>query len=209
MPLDGTLPSPGLSSRPVAAEIMRHFPRAYGVRVDAAGVDLVPGQDLMGFEGARLPEPPEAVLMDRVLQLVPVELLRGIERIVMLPSRGTDRYGGYLNGIIRLSADAASRRIRDPEFGGNYSVFTTTLLHEVGHAVYQRWLTDDQRAQVIDLYLDRFIQRPPPGVPEPTTSGAEHFFVALLSSALLGAGSSWGTPRVARESLEIVGVRID
>ena len=144
--------------------------------------------------------------MDRVLQLVPVEMLRGVERIVMLPSRGTARYGGYLNGIIRIGTDAASLRTPDAEIGGRFSTFTTTLLHEVGHAIYQVWLTDDQRAQVIDTYLDRFIQRGPRGGEEPTASQAEHFFVDLVIGVLLRVdtqSASLGEARVLLEALHV------
>lgn len=209
MPLDDELPTPRRPARLEPEQIVHHFLEEFGVRVDRDHLDLVPERERMGFENARLPEPPEAVLMDRVLQLLPVDLLRGVERIVILPSRGTARYGGYLNGIIRLGVDAAWRRTRDNEFGGNYSLFTTTLLHEVGHAVYQRCLTDSQRTQVTDFYLEWFVQRQPLGVPEPTPAGDEHIFVALLSAALLSSESPWGTTREAREFLDALGVRID
>jgi hypothetical protein len=123
--------------------------------------------------------------MDRVLQLVPREMLRGVERIVMLPSRGTARYGSYLNGIIRLGVDAASRRLPDGEFGSRYSLVTTTLLHEIGHAIHQVWLTNEQRAKVVDAYLDRFIERRGEEDGEPTTRQAEHFFIDLVMGVLL------------------------
>ena len=209
MPLDDELPPSRLPARSEQERIVQHFTDAFGVRVDPEGLDVVQEREHVSFIGARLPKPLEAVLMDRVLQLVPVEMLRGVERIVMLPSRGTARYGGYLNGIIRLAADPAWRRTRDAEFGGNYSLFTTTLLHEVGHAVYRRWLTDEQRALATDLYLNWFIRQQPPGTPQPTAGGGEHFFIALFCSALLGANSPWGTTREAREFLDALGVRLD
>ena len=163
-------------------------------------------QEPVSFAGACLPEPPEAVLMDRVLQLVPLELLRGVERIVMLPSRGTARYGSYLNGSIRLGVDAASRRQPDAEFGNRYSLFTTTLLHEVGHAIHQVWLTNEQRAKVVDAYLDRFIEREQDEDGEPTMWQAEHFFIDLITGVLLRVDSASASLAEARAVLGELGV---
>ncbi len=188
MPVDDDHPASRLPARVEQEQFIQHFPAAFGVRVDVDGLDVVQEREHVSFEGARLPEPP---------------------RIVVLPSRGTARYGNYLNGIIRLRADASWRRTRDGQFGGNYSLFTTTLLHEVGHAVYERWLTDEQRRRMADLYLNWFIRRQPPGIPEPSARGAEHFFVALFSAAVLRADTEWGTTREAREFLDALGVRID
>jgi len=51
-------------------------------------------------------------VLDRVLQLVPPRLLRGIERIVVLPTRGTARPGGYLSSCFNLQERAAARERR-------------------------------------------------------------------------------------------------
>lgn len=89
------------------------------------------------------------------------------------------------------------------------SFVTTTLLHEVGQAVYQSWLSNAQRRRVADLYLNWFIRRPPPGIPEPKTRGAEHFFVALFCAALLRVDTERGTTQEARSFLDTLEVRID
>lgn len=209
MPRDDALPTSRLQPHVGREQVVRHFPEAFGVRVDREGLDLVQERERISFEGARLPEPPEAVLMDRVLQLVPVEMLRGVERIVILPSRGTARYGGYLNGIICLGTDAATRRLADAEFGGRFSLFTTTLLHEVSHAIYQVWLTHQQRAEVIDAYLDRFIEREQDEDGEPTTRQAEHFFIDLVMGVLLRVDTALASFAEARALLGQLGVPLD
>jgi hypothetical protein len=206
MALDDALPPARLPATPAPGEIARHFPSTYGISVDADTLHLLPARQRVGLHGARLPEPPEAVLIDRVLQLVEAGLLRGVERIVLLPSRGTARYGSYLDGVIRLGVDAASRRVRDPEFGGRYSVFTTTLLHEIGHAVFAAWLSDRQRSDVVDAYLDRLSQRRSPVEEEPTPEAAEHFFVDLVTGALLRVESKSASIREARALLQDLGV---
>src|SRR5438067_2290547 len=107
MPLDDELPPSRLPLDVQADEIAQHFLAAFGVRVDVEGLDALPGWERLSLAGARLPEPPEAVLLDRVLQLVPRALLVAVERIVIVQSRGTARYGGSRSGIVRVSAQEA------------------------------------------------------------------------------------------------------
>jgi hypothetical protein len=110
------------------------------------------------------------------------------------------------NGIIRLGVGAASRRMPDGEYGGRYSVFTTTLLHEVSHAIYQGWLSDEQRAMVIDEYLNRLIRLGPRAGEEPTTVEAEHFFVDLVTGVLLRVDTRSASLSEARVLLRELGV---
>src|SRR5258707_401752 len=148
MPLDDELPPSRLPSQVQAQQIARHFPEAFGVRVDLDDLDTLPALERQSLFGARLPEPPEAVLLDRVLQLIPKALLAPAERLVMLPSRGTARPGGSRSRIVRLSAQEARVREGDPRYGRAFSMFTTTLLHEIGHLVFAETLAETQREQV-------------------------------------------------------------
>jgi len=208
MPLDDALPPSRLPVRPTADQIASHFVEAYGIRVDVQGLETLPERARLGLAGARPPEPPDAMLIDRVLQVAPRAMLRGVKRIVVL-GRGTARYGGYLNGIVRLGASSADRRTRDADFGGRFSVFVTTVLHEIGHSVYLDLLAPEQHTALTDTYLDRFIRERPRGAQEPSEGGAEHFFVALLTAALLRTDSSSGTAHQARSVLELLRVRMD
>jgi hypothetical protein len=153
------------------------------------------------YATARALEPPEAVLLDRVLQLVPRRLLRGIDRIVVLPTRGTGRPGGYVNGIVCVSAWEADVRRPDPDFSNRYSVFVTTLVHEIGHAVFQTALTPAQQELVLDRYVNRLdtLGVIPPD--EPTQQGVEHFFIDNFLSALLRFGSHTHGAAAARRVL--------
>jgi hypothetical protein len=143
MPFDYTLPESRLPAFPGLDQILGHFPAAFGIRVDSDGLDRLPVLEHQRYAAARPPEPPEAVLLDRVLQVVPPSLLQGIERILVVPTRGTARPGGYLNGVASVSAAEADVRRPDPIYGGHFSVFTTTVLHEIGHAVFETVLTAD------------------------------------------------------------------
>src|SRR6266540_2469927 len=137
MPVDDTLPPSRLPALPELDQILYHFPKAFGIRADAEGLDGLPPPERQRYAAARPPEPPEAVLLDRVLQLVPLRILRGIDRVVVLPTRGTARPGGYLNGIVSIGASEADVRRPDPDFSNRFSVFTTTVVHEIGHGVFQ------------------------------------------------------------------------
>src|SRR6266496_1390680 len=129
MPVDDTLPPSRLPALLELDQILGHFPAAFGIRVDTAWLDALPVSERQRYATARLPEPPEAVLLDRVLQLVPRRLLQGIDRIVVLPTRGTGRPGGYLNGILSVSASEADVRRPDSDYSNRFSVFATTLVH--------------------------------------------------------------------------------
>src|SRR5947209_7757790 len=131
MLLDHELPPSRLPSSVQVPQIDRHFLEAFGIRVDLDGLDALPALERQRLASARPLEPPEAVLLDRVLQLVPRELLQSVERVCMLQTRGTARFGGSLQGIIGLSAEEARVRERDRRFTGSFSLFTTTLLHEL------------------------------------------------------------------------------
>jgi hypothetical protein len=186
MPLDDTLPPSRLPTFAEFDQILTHFPAAFDIRVDTEGLDLLPPLDRQRYAGARPPEPPEAVLLDRVLQIVPPSLLKSVERIVTLRTRGTARLGGSLLGIVALSAEEARLRERDVRFTGNFSLFTTTVLHEVGHAVFDAFLSEAQRGQVERDFFELLDKMGviPPG--EPSPSGIEHHFVGYFIAAVLG-----------------------
>ncbi len=93
MPVDNTLPPSRLPAYPASEQIVRHFPATFGVQVDLSGLDALPVQERLTLLGARLPEPPEAVLLDRILELVPAGMLPAIGRIVMLDSLAVGRLG--------------------------------------------------------------------------------------------------------------------
>src|SRR6266508_110988 len=154
MPFDDSLPPSRLPAFPELDQVLAHFPDAFGIRVDTDGLDRLPAVERQRYAAARLPEPPESVHLDRVLQLVPLRLLSGIERILVLPTRGTARPGGYLNGIVSVSAAEADARRPDPEYGDRFSVFKTTVLHEIGHAIFETVLTPEQQEAVRTDYLE-------------------------------------------------------
>ena len=205
MPLDASLPPPRLPRNAGLDEIVRHFPAAFGVRVD---LDDLPRGELLRLAGARLPEPPEARLLDRALQLVPPPLLRAVDRILMVDSGLTGTYGMYLNGLIGLHSPALRVHDADPRYGGRLSYFSTTVVHEVRHAVYARELTPAQRASIVELYLTRFVQSAFPDASEPSEAGAEHYFVDMFVAALLGQGGEFLRAGEARERLRVLGLAL-
>jgi hypothetical protein len=210
MPIDDDLPPTRLALDRSANQITEHFAEACGVRVDAVSLAALPAEERLRLAGARQPEPPEARLLDRVLQLVPPVLLGPIERVVILQSRGTARMGGHRNGIVRVSAQEARLREGDARYGDGFSLFTTTVLHEIGHAVWDLHLTAAQRTQLGDDYLDSLIDEGEDEVApdEPSESEAEHFFVDLFVAALLGHGPPGIGAGVARRRLAALGLEI-
>jgi hypothetical protein len=202
MPLDASLPASQLA-RATAEEILRHFHAAYSVRVD---LEDVPAAERLSLVGARLPEPPEARLLDRVLQVVPPGLRRAVDRILIVDNGVAGQYGGYRSGIIRIYTPALRLTLADPAAASRYSYFTTTVLHELGHAVYDR-LSADQRGAVADLYLDFLIEGLPASV-EPTPKGAEHYFVDLVVAALLGLGAHGMGVNAVRERVRALGIEL-
>ncbi len=206
MPVDDTLPPSQLADILAINQILHHFPAAFGIRVDTAGLDELPELERQRYGTARPPEPPEAVLLDQVLQLVPRRLLRGIDRILVLPTRGTGRPGGYLHGIVAVSASEADVRRPDPDYDNRFSVFVTTVVHEIGHAVFQTALTPAQQDLVLDRYvksLDALAVIPPE---EPTQQGVEHYFIDYFLPALLHFGSHAHGAAAARRMLAEFGV---
>jgi hypothetical protein len=175
------------------------------------GLDAPAAQERLRLAGARLPEPPEAVLLDRVLQVVPAALLEPIERVLIVQSRGTARMGGHRNGIVCVSAQEARLREGDVGYGGGFSLFTTTVLHEIGHAVWDLHLTAAQRTQLGDDYLGTLVEEEEEGevAPDrPSESEAEHFFVDLFVAALLGQGRPGSGAGAARRRLAVLGLEL-
>lgn len=203
MPLDDVLPPPRLPPLARKEQIEGHFPAAFGVRVDVGDLDALPPRIRASLTGLRLPEPPEAVLLDRVLQVVPTVPLRLIERILIVDAGITGLLGIYLHGLIRLGTDALQLRRPDRQFAGVLSVFTGTVLHEIGHAVYGRLLTPAQRFAAEDLYL-AFVEEDEGAAP--SSEEAEHHLVALFVAGVAGIGyGPFGAARV-RELLNAVGI---
>jgi hypothetical protein len=189
MAVDDTLPPSRLPADTGAADVARHFGAAHGVQVDLDGINQLPERVRLSLGGARLLEPPEAVLLDRVLQLVPPPLLRAVDRVLIVDTGETGRTGTYDGRIVRIRTPALRLREGDPLFGGRFSVFTTTVLHEVGHAVYEEWLTPRQRDVLLEDYI-AFLSRSGASTEgEPKETGVQHHLVALLLTALLGYGS--------------------
>jgi hypothetical protein len=204
MPPDDVLPPPHLPPLAREEQIVRHFPAAFGVRIDVGDVDALPPHITASLTGVRLPEPPEAVLLDRVLQVVPAIPLRLIERILIADAGVTGLLGVYSDGVIRLGTDALQLRRPDRQFAGVLSVFTATVLHEIGHAVYRRLLTPAQRFAAEDLYL-AFVEEEGEDA-EPSAEEAEHHLLALFVAGVAGIGyGPFGLARV-REMLKAVGV---
>ncbi len=206
MPFDDTLPPSRLPALPELGQVLAHFPSTFGIRVDTDGLELLPVLERQRYAAARPPEPPEAALLDRALQLVPLRLLRGVERIVVLPTRGTARPGGYLNGIVSVSAAEADVRRSDPIYGDRFSVFTTTVLHEIGHAIFQTALTGAQQELVWSGYLEALEARGDVPADEPSEDGAEHDFIRFFLPAILGYGGPWNPAGVSRRKLAAFGV---
>ena len=208
MPLDDALPPSRLPLDPARGQIVAHFQTAYGVRVDWHDMTRT---ERLGLAGARLPEPPEAHLLDRVLQVVPPFLLRTVQRILIVDNGTVGRFGGYLAGIVRLYSPALRLTAADPNFGGRFSYFTTTVLHEIGHAVYSEALGDEQRQRVVDLYLAELIATADTddALVEPSDAGAEQYFVALLTSALLRVRGARQRPEQARTHIRSLGLPLE
>jgi hypothetical protein len=80
------------------------------------------------------------------------------------------------------------RTSADPEFGNRFTVFTTTVLHEIGHAAFLTALTPAQQDVVLDRYIKILTARGdnPPG--EPSQQGTEHHFIDHFLPALVGYG---------------------
>jgi hypothetical protein len=206
MPVDRPLPPPRLSLRASAGEIVQHFPERSGVRVDLAALDALPALERLSLAGARLPEPPEAVLLDRVLQLVPAPLLAAVDRILIVDTGETGRPGSYLGRIVRVRTPALRLREGDPVYGGQFSVFTTTVLHEIGHAVYEELLTPRQRDLVLVDYISFLERSGAPSDGEPTEAGVQHHLSALLLTALLGYSKPFMSVVYARSVLAEIGI---
>lgn len=210
MPLDDSLAPSRLPALPSAAQVIRHFPAAFGIGVDVEGREALPPLERLRLERARLPEPPEAVLLDRVLQLVPPALLGPIRLVLILETRGTARMGGHWQGIVRVSAQEARTREGDVRYGNRFSLFTTTVLHEIGHAVWDLCLTPAQRARFGDYYLDALIEGEEGefAADEPSEAAAEHHLVDLLLAALLGHGQPGFGAGMARRQLAALGLEV-
>jgi hypothetical protein len=203
MPLDETLPPSRLPAFPELDQILAHFPAAFGIRVDTDGLDQLPAVERQRYATARPPEPPEAVLLDRVLQLVPLGLLRRVERIVVLPTRGTARPGGYFDGILSLSAAEADARRPDSEYEHRFSVFTTTVVHEIGHAVFETVLSPDEQYRVVGDYLVGPRGR---AADELLGDDIQHHFVDIFIAAVLGYGRPPRTAGASRRKLAEFGL---
>jgi hypothetical protein len=206
MPFDDTLPPSRLPAFPELDQILAHFASTSGIRVDTDGLDRLPAVERQRYAAARPLEPPEAALLDRVLQLVPPRLLRGVKRIVVLPTRGTARPGGYLNGIVSVSAAEADVGRTDAEYGNRFSVFTTTVLHEIGHAIFDTVLSPEQQEAVRTDYLEELTDLGDLSAGEPSEDGAQHYFIAFFVAAVLGYGRPPRTAGVSRRKLARFGL---
>jgi hypothetical protein len=207
MSFDDTLPPSRLPAFPELDQILAHFPAAFGVRVDVVGLDLLPALERQRYASARPPEPQEAVLLDWVLQLVPRRLLRGIERIILVPTRGTARPGGYLNGIVSVSAAEADVRRADGDCGNRFSVFATTVLHEIGHAAFETVLTADDQYEVLGSYArseEGLLDRPHSEVK--LLEEVQHHFIQFFLPALLGYGRPPYSAAASRRALAAFGL---
>ena len=206
MPVDDVLPPSRLSAHASEDEIVRYFPAAFGVRVDVEGLEALPALVRLSLAGARPPEPLEAALLDRVLQLVPTPLLAAVDRVLIVDTGETGRPGTYGGRIIRIRTPALQLRTADPDFGGDFSVFATTVIHELGHAVYDELFTDRQRDLVLASYVAFLDQFGTPVSGEPTEVGVQHHFVGLLLTAILGHGTPFRSVAYARSALDELGL---
>jgi hypothetical protein len=207
MPLDETLPPSRLTPRTGSEEIVRHFVAAFGVRVDVDGLEHLPRPVRLRLTGVRLPEPPEAVLLDRVLQALPLVVLGTVERVLIVDNGTMGHLGVYSGGVIRIGTDALLLRQPDREFAGRLSVFAGTVLHEFGHAAYERVLTPAQRSASEDLYLAS-LEADDNDAAAPTVDEAEHHFVALFVAAAAGLGYGPYRAVSVREALVGLGVSL-
>lgn len=206
MPRDDTLPISRLPARATARQVTGHFPAEYGARIDLDGLEALPPQERLSLVGARLPEPPEAVLLDRVLQLVPPHMLAVVERVLIIASGETARLGGFDAGIVRIRTPVLALRQGDGEYGNRFSRFTTTVLHEIGHAVFERWLTTEQRTAVVNAYLDDLARSREVARVDPSDREAQHYFISLLLPVLLGSGMPPLSSGEARRRLAALGI---
>ena len=94
----------------------------------------------------------------------------------------------------------------DPRYGRAFSLFTTPLLHEIGHVAFAEALTETQREQVFAWYVDNLDRLPVMPAGEPSQAGLEHFFIGLFIAALLGRGEPPIAAGVARRSLAALGL---
>jgi hypothetical protein len=205
---DSELPPSQLSVEVQEYQTVRHFAEAYGIRVDLDGLDALPALERLSLAGARLPEPPESVLLDRVLQLVPPALLEPVERLVIVASRGTGRQGSARRRIVRLSAQEARIREGDYRFGNRFSLFTTTVLHEIGHVVFEERLTQAQQEDLLTEYLRGLDAQSVISPGEPSQAGLEHHFIRLFIAALLGRGEPPVSASAARQRLAEIGLEL-
>ena len=118
MPADETLPPSRLPRLVGADQIASHFPEAFGIRVDTDDFDSLPPSLRLRLNRTRLPEPPEAMALDRVLQVVPPSALRLIERVLINDAGVTGHLGVYASGVICLGTDALRLRQPDRQFAG-------------------------------------------------------------------------------------------
>jgi hypothetical protein len=184
MPLDDVLPPTQLPPTCGASEIVAHFASAFDVRVDVDDLDALPAHVRLRLTGVRLPEPPEAIVIDRALQVVPKAMLQLIDRILIVDSGVIGHLGIYFRGVIRLGTAALRPHQPNHQFGRRLSILSGSLLHEIGHAVYEQ-LTPAQRFDAESLYLD-FAERPNELHARVTAEEAEHHFVALFVAATTG-----------------------
>jgi hypothetical protein len=205
MPPDDALPPSRLPASPSAEQIARHFVSTFGVRVD---LDALPAASRLSLAGARVPEPPEAALLDRVLQLVPAPLLTAVDRILVVDRGETGRAGSYDSRIIRIRTPALNLREGDPIYRRRFSLFTTTVLHELAHAVYEEWLTPEQRDLVLDDYIAFLERSGAPTEGEPSETGVQHHLAAIMLTALLGYSRPFISVSQARRAWERLGVLI-
>lgn len=204
MPLYDSLPPSRLPRHLTAEGVAHHFSVTLGVRVD---LQELPQGERAALARARLPTPPEARLLDRVLQLVPPGLLTAVERLLIVDSGAVGQLGSYRAGVIRIFTPALRLGQPDPQAERRYSYFTTTVLHEIGHAVYSRRLTLPQRATLDDLYLAALLASGRWRTHEPSEQGAEHYFVDdLFVAALLGVSPELPRSLAAREFLRTLGI---
>jgi hypothetical protein len=203
MAFDDTLPPSRLPAFVEFDQILAHFPAAFGIRVDTDGLHRLPAVDRQRYATARPPEPPEAVLLDRVLQLAPLRLLRGVDRMVILPTRGTARPGGYLNGIVSVSAAEADAGRPDPEYGNRFSVFATTIAHEIGHAIFVTMLSAEEQYRVVGDYVADPRRL---AVDDLLDNDIQHHFISIFIPALLGYGRAPRTAGASRRKLAEFGL---
>jgi hypothetical protein len=209
MPRDDTLPPSRLPPFATAEHIVRHFSEECGVRVDVNDLDALPSRMRLRLSGVRLPEPPEAALLDRVLQVVPSAVFKLVIRMLIVDAGITAHLGVYGRGVIRLGTGALRLRLPDEQFADQLSILTGTLLHEFGHTVFQDLLTPAQRRAAEALYLDYLIGPGRHSASDLTPGEAEHHFVALFVAALARISYGGIGPGTIRDQLQELGVPLE